>query len=366
VTEKLTELITTIRQDKKLLNYDEATTKQTIILRLLSILGWDIFSAVEVTPEYSVEQKKVDYALRSKEVMVFLEVKKPKEDLENHEEQLLEYAFRQGAKLAVLTNGLTWWFYLPMSEGSWSSRKFYTIDVLEQDIDSIIKNFIGFLSKENIVNGTALKTARAMHESKLKRGKILESLPEAWNKILSDKDSLIIDILSDSTEKICGFRPEKAEVADFLSENRDRLILDTVYDLQEQQILAQKKGANIAAQHHVAAIKLPASRGGGLIRIRLDNDIIEATSIPKLYLKVLQTVVDNGRIKKLEIPWGVGTKRYLIFQGHNPMHPHGRAFFQPVEYHNYHMETHVNRASGVKYLGEFCAELGYDYEVLEV
>jgi len=45
---------------------------------------------------------------------IFLEVKRAGEDLNNekHEDQLLEYSFRQGVELAVLTNGMTWWLYL--------------------------------------------------------------------------------------------------------------------------------------------------------------------------------------------------------------------------------------------------------------
>jgi hypothetical protein len=32
--------------------------------------------------------------------------------------KLLNYSFQEGVKLAILTNGIAWWFYLPRHEGS--------------------------------------------------------------------------------------------------------------------------------------------------------------------------------------------------------------------------------------------------------
>ena len=39
-------------------NWDEATTKQGIILKQLHILGWDTFNTDNVIPEYSVEKRR--------------------------------------------------------------------------------------------------------------------------------------------------------------------------------------------------------------------------------------------------------------------------------------------------------------------
>ena len=67
----------------------------------------------------------VDFALRHRGVnKVFIEVKKVGAKFEAHQEQLLNYSFNYGVKLATLTNGLTWWFYLPLQEGRWEQRRF--------------------------------------------------------------------------------------------------------------------------------------------------------------------------------------------------------------------------------------------------
>ncbi len=61
---------------------------------MLTLLGWNQFNIDEVTPEYSVSGKRVDYALRHNgSNKVFIEVKKAGEDLEKHQEQVLISAF---------------------------------------------------------------------------------------------------------------------------------------------------------------------------------------------------------------------------------------------------------------------------------
>ncbi|MCG6959841.1 type I restriction enzyme HsdR N-terminal domain-containing protein [bacterium BMS3Abin03] len=360
--DNITKLIDFIKTDKKVKDFDEITTKQTIVLHLLSILGWDIFSAVEVCPEYQVESRRVDYSLRLKNRdYVFIEVKKPKEDLESHQEQLLDYAFRLGVEIAILTNGLTWWFYLPTIQGNWNSRKFFTIDAIEQDSKASSEKFVEFLSKVNIHSGEAIKSAEKIHKSRVRKSTIDSTLPEAWNKIISEPDSLLIEMISDVTEKICGYRPEESDVKSFVKGKQDRILLDTFEDINIQKIIEKtrrKSSRNIKPKNF--------NRSSGTIKILINAKRFEAPSIPKLYIKVLRLVVDNGSINKLRFPWGFGSKRYFAFKGKNPIHPSGRAFFSPITYGEYHLETHVNRISGIKYLQEFCEELGYKFELIDV
>ena len=43
---------------------DESATKQSVVLRLLSLCGWDPFDLSQVAPEYTVGNRRVDFALR--------------------------------------------------------------------------------------------------------------------------------------------------------------------------------------------------------------------------------------------------------------------------------------------------------------
>ncbi|MDP3623096.1 MAG: hypothetical protein Q8R66_04095 [Methanobacteriaceae archaeon] len=216
----LINFIKELKKDRRIHSFDESATKQAIILRILSHLDWNIYNIDEVYPEFGVENKKVDYALRDvnfNKLNVFIEVKKVGEDLEKHQNQLLDYSFKQGVKLAILTNGMTWWFYLPLNEGSWEQRKFYTIEIQDQESEQIINNFQRFLQKKNVISGKSVEYAEKIHKSKQTKYLINKKLPEAWNKLISEKDESLIDLLAETTEKICGYKPDHMTVDKYLS-----------------------------------------------------------------------------------------------------------------------------------------------------
>ncbi len=148
--ENLSGLINEIRTSDVFNYIDEAATKQGIVLRVLKILGWSPYNINEVIPEYCLGGGRVDYALQYKGIIrAFIEVKRSEEKLERHQDQLLNYSFKQGVMLAVLTNGISWWFYLPLSEGSWENRMVYSVNLQEQSIEEVISKLEMLLSKEN-------------------------------------------------------------------------------------------------------------------------------------------------------------------------------------------------------------------------
>jgi len=216
--ENLITAIKEICENKSLVMLDEASIKSAVLLRILSILDWDIFNINEIRPEYTVESKRVDFSLRINNInKVFIEVKRPSENLEFHQEQLLNYSFREGVNLSVLTNGITWWFYLPLQEGSWEQRRFYAADFLEQDLSKVAEKFVELLSKPNIISGVAIDNAKELYTSRQKKNILKDTLPKAWNKIMTDPDDLLVELLIETSEKLSGFRPEVSDVESFLS-----------------------------------------------------------------------------------------------------------------------------------------------------
>ena len=214
---KLLEFIKEVQSDRRLISLDEAATKQGVILKILSFLGWDPFNIEEIYPEFPVGAGRVDFALRHNNYnKVFIEVKKVGEDLEKHQEQILNYSFQYGVKIAILTNGITWWFYLPLHEGSWEQRRFYTIEIYEQNAEDIAQKFIDFLSKENVISGKAVENAEKIYKSKQRSILIKETLPMAWNKIIKEPDDSLVELIAETTEKLCGYRPDHTTVEEFL------------------------------------------------------------------------------------------------------------------------------------------------------
>ena len=148
MNEEFEELLSSIPQDQNLLRGVEEATKQGAVLPILRQLGWDCFNLEEVSPEFNVGNGRVDYCLLiNQKKRVFLEVKRATENLESHEKQLLEYSFTDGVDLAVLTNGLVWWIYLPLIGGNWQQRKCFTIDITQQSPQESAKHYKDFLGR---------------------------------------------------------------------------------------------------------------------------------------------------------------------------------------------------------------------------
>ncbi|GAB4041430.1 type I restriction endonuclease [Spirosoma gilvum] len=197
----------------------EEATKQGFILPVFQKLGWNPFDVQEVYPEFSVQNGRVDYSLRvDNRNKVFVEVKKLGEDLDKHQEQLLQYAFKHGVKLAILTNGTIWWFYLPLHEGSWEQRRFYTIDIQSQASADIAEKLVSFLAKTAVVSGQAVSNAENVYSSRQRKEVIEQTLPRAWRKLLAENDELLTDVVAEAVEKLSGYKPEPTVVIQFLKD----------------------------------------------------------------------------------------------------------------------------------------------------
>jgi len=214
-----------LKSNKKLERFDEASTKQAVVLRLFSFLGWDIFNVDEVYPDYSVNSHSIAYALRVKNTnKIFIDVKRVGEKLDNYQKPLLNLASGENVEIAILTNGVLWWFYLPRSDGNSQEKWFYSVDLLKQKEDTFVAQIIDLLSKNKVVKGQALKAAETLNKNK--NQKIASNvIPEAWNKIISQPNMIFVELLRESTEKICGCRVETKLVERFLEKHLDKWLV---------------------------------------------------------------------------------------------------------------------------------------------
>ena len=160
-----------LKSNKKLAAFDEASTKQAVVLRLLSFLGWDIFNVEEVYPDYSINSSTVSYALRIRNSnKIFIEVKRVHKKLDSYQKDLVNLASRDGVNLAILTNGITWWFYLVSASGSWKQKWFHSIDIFKQKPDIFVPELIDLLGKDKVVKGQSLRAAKSFSKEKTKTG----------------------------------------------------------------------------------------------------------------------------------------------------------------------------------------------------
>ncbi len=187
-------------------------------MRVLDALGWNTFNVDEVRPEYPVSDGKVDYALRlGGKNKVFLEAKRPQEDLSKHQKQLLNYSFNEGVSLAVLTNGMEWWLYLPLQPISWEERRFHQNDLQSGDISQTAHQLDSFLSRDNVNSGRAVENAESELEFLRTTKEIEETLPKAWRQLVTAPNEILVDLLDEKVEELSGGKAGPDRVKRFLA-----------------------------------------------------------------------------------------------------------------------------------------------------
>ena len=130
-------------------DWREDHTRYAFIDPILRGLGWDTADPKECHPEYPrpYKQGRVDYALfgvwsvdnivtGTIEPVIIIEAKALRSDLNDHREQLEEYAkahppMKEG--VAVLTNGIEWRLYGIECRGSLSGKSMDIVDIFKDE-----------------------------------------------------------------------------------------------------------------------------------------------------------------------------------------------------------------------------------------
>ena len=201
----------------------EAAVSQGIVLPILRELNWDTDNPMVVRPEYSAGKGRVDFALceQSGSPKVFIEVKGLGGETEEAVEQVMQYAFRAGVRIVVLTDGGTWSVYLPAEEGSYEERRVFKLDLSEHSPQKSSEVLQRYLEESRVVSDEALKSALRDLGDRKRLEKARRAIPSAWRDIFeaSESDeslSLLIDVLADRVESKVGVRPDDNDVVNFL------------------------------------------------------------------------------------------------------------------------------------------------------
>lgn len=115
----------------------EESTKNSLIMPLLNMLGYNVFDPSEVNPEFTADfgvksKEKVDYAiLKDGKPIMLIECKPCTMTLGNKQaSQLFRYFSVCDAKIGVLTNGLEYYFYTDLDETNKMDKKpFLTLNL---------------------------------------------------------------------------------------------------------------------------------------------------------------------------------------------------------------------------------------------
>ena len=200
---------------------NEQETITQIISPILEDLGWDVYNdreTGEVKPEYRVgsgkEGGQVDIALMEGDQCVcVVEAKRPSVKLIGAVDQVLRYAFYEGATFCVLTNGLEWRLYLPLRKVRPEEREFAVLKLKENPIESE-NDLKRFLYREAVLSGDAERDA----DRQLKQRQIDRELPDIWRRMWSEPDKELVACVRKSISDKHGFSPSAEQVAKIIVE----------------------------------------------------------------------------------------------------------------------------------------------------
>ena len=202
---------------------NEEAAKIQIITPILSALGWDPYGQLghhDVLYEHAVAGKaggRVDIALDGPEhIVALIEAKAPGQDLAKHVDQVIGYAFHQGADICVLTNALEWWLYLPMESGPPEKRRFTILRIGEDRAEQLADDLHTFLGKENLANGKAREKAKQVLKARHQAAYLERKLPGVWNSMLTGPDDGLVELVTQRAYQELNLRPDRSQVAAIL------------------------------------------------------------------------------------------------------------------------------------------------------
>lgn len=209
-----------VKAREKLLSsvLNEAQVSQGPVRLILQALGWDTFDVDSVVPEYSVGNRRVDYALKANPSTtdVFLEIKAPGKADDAADQQLFEYAFHVGIPFAVLTDGRIWNFYLASGQGNYQDSRLFKLDIVEFELFQACDRLERYLGFERTKTGKSRAEAVKEYEDGFQKNKVKRLIPKVWQQLVSEPDSLLCDLLIEAVEVEGGQRPLRDDVIEFL------------------------------------------------------------------------------------------------------------------------------------------------------
>jgi hypothetical protein len=240
---------------------NEAAVSQGIVMRLLAALSWPTFDTQVVWPEYSLSGRRVDYALCHpvSRPIAFIEVKQIGQG-DGAERQLFEYAFHDGVPMAILTDGREWHFFLPAEQGDYKERRVYMLDIVERDVAECAARLKRYLDYSAIASGEAMQAARDDYRNVSRERQLRAALPVAFAKLIEEEDGMLLEVVADRVETLCGFKPDPDMVASYLKE---QLSITRTFPMRQPNRPSVKQNNVVPAAPTIAIARITVPPGTG-------------------------------------------------------------------------------------------------------
>lgn len=311
---------------------NEASVSQGIVLPILNELDWPVFDTSVVYPEFPLEGRRIDYALCNPngKPLVFVEVKKIGL-AEGADKQLFEYAFHKGVPLAILSDGIEWHFYLPSGEGDYQERRIFKLDIIEREINDSEYYLNRYLNYGRVKTGRAIDSAKKDYENISQKRKVKEALPNAWVRLIEERDEILLELLSEKVEDLCGYKPDPDLCAEFIItqvQTKTVSMPQTKPVKTTRSISAEKKQEpnftkktdltkKTYALPQIANESLGGSKPKSLI---IENNKIEVRNWSDLSIKFVSWLMKNNYLEINKLPIYNAAKRDKYFINVKPEH----------------------------------------------
>lgn len=271
---------------------NEAAVSHGILMPLLHRLGWDGSDPGQVIPEYSSGRGRVDFALCSTpgRPAIFVEVKGVGRSVEG-DRQLFEYAFHEGVPICLLTDGRDWSFYLPSGQGSYDDRRLYRLQIDDRSSAEIEQILVRYLDRDRVRSGAAVEDATRDYRNASAKRDAARSLPQAWRELVAEGQDLLIELVADKAEALCGFRPPNDAVAEFLRSLSERSTVSPTPKPPERK--------NEPASAVIARVPVVPVQVG--ISYRVFGEERTAPNASRAFLEVLKAIVKRAPEKLPEL-----------------------------------------------------------------
>jgi hypothetical protein len=341
--ETIGSIVQKLRNYRALYERNEMAVRQHIVNPILRALDWDPESPAEVVPNIYTEEGFPDYCLTiANNKKLFIEVKNLKVDIEekNIISQLGKYAFNEGVKFSLLTNGVSWVLIRSFEEGAPLMKRIVWKVDLEEDNEGEVMRKLNTISKTNI--GSA--------EFLIKKIQILD---EIWQSLLNEPKDMVKSLIPTVKSFISQGYPEyqfnDTEIEDYLTQRIKEILPDQI----EEEAMEATSEDTIRQE-------------GPMYRFRLGNETFESPHAIDILINTANWLIQKGKLRPENCPVVIGgRKRYLI--NREPKHRFDDDFKNPKQLSNgLWIEVHHNKASCINYAKRLLEKFGFPPDTLTI
>jgi len=284
----LKDICQTIKQYEDSFKSSEEQVKISLVLPILSSLGWDIKNPSEVMFEVRTETGgRTDILLTIDNKNVFLiEVKNLSQHLENYVDQLGKYLYNQGIPYGALTNGKEWIFFEAFSPGKPLSQRVITkIDICENTIKSLL--VLPCLNKKQI-----------------------SFFKECIKKVSLKFKDYLISILKNGYR--IGSCNNPNEIEKYICELISYFLRTYLEDLLKKVVNNHGSLLDEVSTHESSLNSRQVNSSSTLpYEVVIGGIIIKASSRPKLLRKILEEAFKNNWISLNDLPLSINRTVFL-------------------------------------------------------